>query len=225
MDDIVFVPCTRRPYKQRVDGSVTCPFDVAPYNKQMFDEQFPGIDNEAWLINQNTFKAIKAIIDGITSGRLVESIVGDPSLSALAQIVEPSNLGTNDEDANPSCGHQDKLAKVFPELLESYYPCFITKGGELAKLAGMFCNNPQFWKWLSKTYRQFAYMLNNAGDFREDFSKEAAAIVRNICDINSRAELDSNKQAEKIFHEKFRIPFNKWMEEQLIENNVRANAE
>lgn len=64
------------------------------------------------------------------------------------------------------------------------------KGGELAKLAGMLCDNPAFQKFIGATD-----------------SDNAAEIVRFQCGIQSRAELDHNTEAAAHFHEVFRIPF------------------
>lgn len=64
------------------------------------------------------------------------------------------------------------------------------KGGELAKLAGMLCANPDFQKWCDAS------------------TPEAAATwVRSACDIDSRSELDHNAAAARKFHSLVRIPF------------------
>lgn len=65
------------------------------------------------------------------------------------------------------------------------------KGGELAKLAGIFCQQPEFW--------EFADHSRNAA--------EAAEWIRFVCGISSRAELDHNDIAAQFFHEKIRKPY------------------
>ncbi|SEH89213.1 hypothetical protein [Paraburkholderia hospita] len=73
------------------------------------------------------------------------------------------------------------------------------KGGPLAKLAGMWCDNPKFWEWIrSKGARCTGH-------------EEAAQIIRKTCKIGSRAELDSNREAASVFNEMFRKPFGYWM--------------
>ena len=64
------------------------------------------------------------------------------------------------------------------------------KGGNLARLAGTLCKNPAFQE-----------MLNASDD------ESAAQIVREVCGIESRSELDHDDAAAEIFHERFRKPF------------------
>lgn len=65
------------------------------------------------------------------------------------------------------------------------------KGGELAKLAGIFCQQPEFW--------EFAGCAASA--------EEARAWILRVCDIESRRELDHNVVAAHIFHEHIRKPY------------------
>ncbi len=69
------------------------------------------------------------------------------------------------------------------------------KGGELARLAGQLCQNPEFLKY---------------GNYESP--GEAAADIRFACQIESRAELDHNPEAAAIFHESYRKPFIEWKE-------------
>jgi len=69
------------------------------------------------------------------------------------------------------------------------------KGGELARLAGQLCQNPEFLEY---------------GNYESP--EEAAADIRFACQIGSRAELDHNPQAAAIFHESYRRPFLAWKE-------------
>lgn len=70
------------------------------------------------------------------------------------------------------------------------------KGGELARLAGQLCQNPEFLEY---------------GNY--DSPEEAAADIRFACQIESRAELDHNPAAAAIFHESYRKPFLAWKQE------------
>lgn len=70
------------------------------------------------------------------------------------------------------------------------------KGGALAKLAAMWCNEPTFWQFLSK---QVGYRVESA--------ETAAMLIRGECKVGSRAELDSNEAAAMRFQEKFRLPY------------------
>lgn len=69
------------------------------------------------------------------------------------------------------------------------------KGGDLARLAGMFCANPRFVEW--------AQVEN--GD-------RAAEYIRAICRIESRAQLDHDNRAANVFHHHIRLPFLAWQE-------------
>lgn len=75
------------------------------------------------------------------------------------------------------------------------------KGGELSKLAAMWCSDPQFWKWL----------IISGLEIKIQNSNDARIAVLDICEINSRAELDNNDNAAKLFHEFIRIPFSEWL--------------
>lgn len=64
------------------------------------------------------------------------------------------------------------------------------KGGALARLAGQLCQNPDFLRW---------------GRFLS--SEHAADAIRQACGVESRAFLDHNPEAARIFHSRFRRPF------------------
>lgn len=74
------------------------------------------------------------------------------------------------------------------------------RGGALAKLAGMWCNDPEFWAFV----RSQGVECNNA--------EHAASIVRKTCRISSRADLDNDERAAATFHELFRLPFMRWQQ-------------
>lgn len=79
------------------------------------------------------------------------------------------------------------------------------KGGEWAKLAGMWSADPDFHQWVNSTTHNGIYW-----DIQNDF--DAAGFIREICDIRSRAELDHNAEALAAFNELIRFPFMKWMQ-------------
>lgn len=74
-----------------------------------------------------------------------------------------------------------------------------TKGGELAKWAGILSNDPVFWEWADECCDFLD--INDASD--------AAIYIREMCDVQSRAELDHNPEAAKIFREMMR-EFSEW---------------
>lgn len=73
------------------------------------------------------------------------------------------------------------------------------KGGALAKLAGMFCQQPEFWRFVTE---HFGARISNA--------EQAAGAVREICKVTSRAELDGNDEAADVFHSQIRLPYVRW---------------
>jgi len=78
-----------------------------------------------------------------------------------------------------------------------------SKGGALAKLAGMFCQQPEFWGFLGAWEGDAIFPIVTNAD-------SAATAIRAICGVESRAELDSSTEAAAIFHEQIRLPFVRW---------------
>jgi hypothetical protein len=79
------------------------------------------------------------------------------------------------------------------------------KGGQWAKLAGMWCNDPDFWAFANgKTVRGIIWHVEDA--------RTAKAFMRHACDMDSRVELDNDPQVLHAFNERIRHPFMKWMQ-------------
>lgn len=78
------------------------------------------------------------------------------------------------------------------------------KGGELARLAGIFCSDNDFRLWLSVQAGKESLALANG---IEDPAERAAVVLRDICCVRSRAELDHNALAAELFHERIRKPW------------------
>jgi len=76
------------------------------------------------------------------------------------------------------------------------------KGGELARLAGQLCQNPDF--------QNFA-AIHMCGEGLSR-AESAAEWIRLTCGIESRAELDHNAIAASKFHQLVRIPFVEYRE-------------
>lgn len=64
------------------------------------------------------------------------------------------------------------------------------KGGELAKLAGMFCQSVHFWEFC-----------------RADDADEARDWILRVCGVQSRRDLDHNPTAAQLFHDRVRKPY------------------
>jgi hypothetical protein len=77
------------------------------------------------------------------------------------------------------------------------------KGGEWAKLAGMWCNDPDFWTFLNTQFP--------LDDYCENATHAAMSVRIYSGNIVSRAELDSDSRAFYFFNTRIRIPFMAWM--------------
>jgi hypothetical protein len=75
------------------------------------------------------------------------------------------------------------------------------KGGALAKLAAMLGDDVEFWKFLT---HQFS--LEEACESPDN----AAEVIREVCEIESRSELDWHTDAANRFHSQIRGPWLKW---------------
>lgn len=86
------------------------------------------------------------------------------------------------------------------------------KGGALAKLAGLWCEDDDFCDWLA-TYRGGEW---NKAEREVEFcnaSEIAAQTIRDLCEIESRAQLDHDAVAAERFQGLIRGPY---MKHQLV---------
>lgn len=70
------------------------------------------------------------------------------------------------------------------------------KGGELAKLAGIWSNEQAFWDWVG------IIQDNPCHD-----ATEAACFIRAVCGVASRAYLDHDAAARARFNQHIRKPY------------------
>lgn len=80
---------------------------------------------------------------------------------------------------------------------------------KLAQLAGMFCSNPVFHRWINEVGR------SNTQPAVYD-QEGAAGWMREALGIDSRRQLDEMEEKARMFHEKIRQPFVDWQQEQGI---------
>lgn len=66
------------------------------------------------------------------------------------------------------------------------------KGGKLAQRAGILCGEPRFWRYLEEVH-----------DLRCSDAADAANHVRVWCKIDSRAQLDRQHTAGRVFEDLF----------------------
>lgn len=113
-------------------------------------------------------------------------------------------------DIDPECRRD--FFRMFPEIdtrvaiapLKPEAKATEPKGGELARLAGILCSDPDFQLWIEE--QQSALPPNIGGT---EGAERAAVIVRHVCGVESRAALDHNREAAIRFHEQIRKP---WVE-------------
>ncbi len=78
------------------------------------------------------------------------------------------------------------------------------KGGALAKLSGMWCQDHEFHNWINGAMHNGIFWQCNGPN-------EAKLFVLEICQIDSRAELDHDERAAELFHRMVRIPFSAYL--------------
>lgn len=90
------------------------------------------------------------------------------------------------------------------------------KGGALSQLAGMWCNENEFYYFIRPVYDVFMGGNGNGygdvtpnDDFDGVLSKYCAHCIKVICEINSRAQLDHDPVAAEKFHKLIRGPYQK----------------
>ena len=79
------------------------------------------------------------------------------------------------------------------------------KGGHLSQLLAMWCQQEDFWKFLD-AHHEAKDWFGGVECF-----VDADDVVKDILKINSKTELDHDKEAEARFHELIRIPYAKWI--------------
>lgn len=72
------------------------------------------------------------------------------------------------------------------------------KGGPLARLAAQFCRQREFWEFCSR---------HPGYDTHVHSEESAKELILSECRIQSRAELDNNNEAARLFHSQVRIPY------------------
>lgn len=75
------------------------------------------------------------------------------------------------------------------------------KGGERAKWVAMRCNEPEFQRWLLRSFPE------HGGVSWASLQESAAQIVRDICEVQSRVELDNDPIAIERFERLIRRPW------------------
>ena len=79
------------------------------------------------------------------------------------------------------------------------------KGGFLSQWLAVRCGETDFWEFLNAN--------NMIGKYQTTITSFGGAdtAVKEVLNINSKSELDHDKEAEARFHELIRIPYAKWI--------------
>lgn len=88
---------------------------------------------------------------------------------------------------------------------------------KLAALAGRWCRDEAFQRWLAATFPEDHTVCAHASpslDVKEsDRAREiAAALVRRVCEVDSRTEFDSDREAADRFGRLIRMPYHDYLE-------------
>jgi hypothetical protein len=79
------------------------------------------------------------------------------------------------------------------------------KGGLCAKWLGMRCGDANFQVWLFETHGDLMMMLPDGIDSKEGVE----VMVRFLCCVQSRAEIDNSDRAQQLFQSRIRGPWAK----------------
>jgi hypothetical protein len=79
------------------------------------------------------------------------------------------------------------------------------RGGFLSQWLAMRCNEPEFWSFLDTHHEAKGWY----GGI--ECAVDADDVVKDILKINSKTELDHDKEAEARFHDLIRLPYAKWL--------------
>lgn len=69
-----------------------------------------------------------------------------------------------------------------------------------------WCQEPTFWAFLDTKY------CTGDGSGATN-AKEAAWLVKEICEVESRKQLDTDNEANKTWHREIREPYSRWLKE------------
>lgn len=106
-----------------------------------------------------------------------------------------------------------RLMAVFVEIGDDELPVQTKNpAGPLCRLAGVWCADPIFAQWLDLNHLTTCRVVEEElGAASATVEGVAAEVVRRICGVKSRRDLDTNEQAGAVFHAAIREPYSKFL--------------
>lgn len=137
----------------------------------------------------------------------LQRFVGLEGKRFMVALVEIAEDGT---PAEPQT--QEQRNRMARERVDAMQLADKPKGGPLARLAGQWCAMPSFHAWLLRTMPDLCRVaieaMDNPGELTpKPDSDIAAEVVRRVCNVASRADIDHNAWARDRFEALIRRPF------------------
>ena len=80
--------------------------------------------------------------------------------------------------------------------------------GPMCRLAAQWCKRADFQDWVYETHRDAWDGITDVPlSGIENLDEHAAKVIRHVCGVESRKELDANLEARAKFNREFRLPF------------------
>jgi hypothetical protein len=116
----------------------------------------------------------------------------------------------------PSVDMPCALASLLPEHQQRKEPERTERAiGPLCVLAVQWCKDPMFCDFL-REHEPENWTLNGGGHQPDKHDEDVAkGVMLDVCDIESRKDLDHNELAAALFNDHFRNPYQRWLPERL----------
>lgn len=142
----------------------------------------------------------------------LQRFVGLEGKRFMVALVEIAEDGTPVSGGPASAETQDEANLRMRKTLDAMPLADKPKGGPLARLAGQWCAMPSFHAWLLRTMPDLCRVaieaMDNPGELTpKPDSDIAAEVVRRVCNVASRADIDHNAWARDRFEALIRRPF------------------
>lgn len=156
--------------------------------------------SDAAIINAVSRGVMATLVDGTVRIKLdIEPADAAKAFAMMGMpgspvVVASISIGTPPPASSNAAPHTDATPKQIG-----------LAGGPLARLAGMWCGDPDFADWLADEH---GVMFNGAlADADGDIGRAATSVLRALCGIESRIELDHDDDAAGRFQTRIRQPF------------------